>query len=213
MKQINLYQAEFHPPRVILPVRHLVPIVVLALAVLVGMVAVANWRLHQVKTELEQIRHQDEEVEQQLAAIGTEKGQADAKLLAQISATEAKVHALSLAQDAIKGGELGSREGYSGQFRALARASVAGIWLTRVEVTDQGHAVDLFGRSLQGEAHARLLNALRREPLFVGLSYERLGVQPGEGAMMSQSEQPVAPRFLEFALTTRLDGKPVKATP
>lgn len=209
MKQINLYQAEFHPPKVILPMRQLVPLVALALAVLVGLALWGNWRLHQVKNELDQVRHQEEEVEHQLAAIGAVKGQADPALLAQIAATEAKVRALGLAQDAIQGGELGSRSGYSGQFKALARATVPGIWLTRVEVADQGHAVDLFGRALQGEQHARLLAQLRREPLFLGMSYQHLGVQPGG----DPGEKGGVPRFLEFALTTRTEPASAKATP
>lgn len=218
MKQINLYQSEFRPPKVFLPARALVISGVVFLAGLLALHAWGSWQLRQLKQQVAQVVQRADSVTRQVQASALGARQADPSLAAEAQTLEARVRALQLAQDAIAGGALGSETGYSAQFRALSRAAgnpaSPGAWLTRVTLSDSGRALDLQGRAQTGAAAARLIANLRREPLFVGLSFAGLDVHAPE-AEGAASAQPVAkagrsqeartpPRFLEFSLHARL---------
>lgn len=232
MKQINLYQSEFRPPKVILPAHALVFSGGVFLVGLLALYAWESWQLHQLKQQVAQVVQRADSVTRQVQANAPGARQADPSVAAEAQTLEARVRALQLAQDAIASGALGSETGYSAQFRALARAvgnpASPGAWLTRVTLSDSGRALDLQGRALTGAAAARLIANLRREPLFVGLSFAGLDVHTpkteGEvsgGALGAALTQPVAkagrspeartpPRFLAFSLNARLSESAAK---
>lgn len=224
MKHINLYQAAFHPPRTILPARKLLAGGALFLCGLLALYAWDAWRLTQLRRDVRQLQDMATRLEARARAGGGVR-QADPRVQAEAESVEARLRNLQLAQDALAGGALGSETGYSAQFRALARARVPGAWLTRVEISERGHEMNLNGRALTGEDSARLIASLRREPLFVGLSFAGLtlatpegkakpvlsGVE-GEAADTRASGSPPPPRFLEFALSARLNQVPPGAS-
>ncbi|MDP2832663.1 MAG: hypothetical protein Q8Q28_05095 [Pseudomonadota bacterium] len=209
MKHINLYQAAFRPPRIILPARKLLVAGVLFLCGLLAVAAWDAWRLAQLRREVNQVSESAAHLEAQVGA-DVVANQADPKMQAAAEGLEARLRNLHLAQAALASGALGSTTGYSAQFRALARARVAGAWLTRVEITARGHEMNLRGRALTGEDSARLIASLRREPLFVGLSFASLTLDPpndktgGFEALPAGGAPPPAPRFLEFTLSARV---------
>jgi hypothetical protein len=211
MKHINLYQAAFHPPRAFMPARHLLMGGVVFLCGLLALYAWDAWRLAQLRREVSQLTQRAAHLETRSKA-GQALRQADPRMLAEAESLEVRLRNLQRAQDALASGALGSETGYAGQFRALARARVAGAWLTQVEIDERGHAMNLRGRALTGEDSAHLIASLRREPLFVGLSFAGLAVtapedqsKQAEGAPQTSGGRPVPPRFLEFALSARLD--------
>jgi hypothetical protein len=217
MKQINLYQSEFRPPKILLPARSLAISGVVFIAGLLALSAWERWQLSQLQVEVEQITQRAVTVTRQLQAHAPGARQADPKLLLDAQALEQQARALKQAQDAINSGEVGAETGYSAQFRALARATSPGAWLTGVIVSDSGRALDLHGRALTGAAPARLIARLRGEPLLVGLSFAGLEVhQPKEDASDAGATPPAhaasplrtpprtPPSFLEFSLNARL---------
>jgi len=119
-----------------------------------------------------------------------------------------RARALKLAQDAVANGELGSETGYSAYFLALARTvRTNGAWLTGVTVAESGRALSLQGRALNGAEAARLVADLRRDPVFVGLSFSGLTVAPPETSQ-KRGDEPAeqaaeTPRFLVFTLNAR----------
>jgi hypothetical protein len=231
MKQLNLYQSEFRPPKVLLPARALVFSGMVFMVGLLVLYVWGNWQLSSLKQQVAQVVQRADALTHQVKANAPGAHQADPTSVAEAQTLEARVRALQLAQDAIASGALGSETGYSAQFSALARAlgnsARPGAWLTHVKISESGHAMDLQGRALTGADSARLIANLRREPLFVGLSFAGLDVHAPkmEGATEeAASAQPVAtagrspevrtpPRFLEFSLNARLSesatAKPV----
>ncbi len=222
MKQINLYQAEFRPPKIVLPAR------TLALsggALLLGMLALYawnGWQLRQLRGQVEQVVQRAEAVTRQVQATAMGTRQVDPAVAAEAQTLETRVRALQLAQDAIASGELGAETGYAAQFSALARAvntaASPGAWLTGVTIADSGRALDLHGRALTGADAARLIANLRREPLFVGLSFAGLEVgapaqhEAAPAGPAAASAGKAAPRFLEFSLSAHL-AEPVASGP
>lgn len=214
MKQINLYQPVFRLPKILLPARALALSGVVFLIGLLALYAWGSWQLSQLRGQVVQVVQRADAVSRQVQAHAPGVLQADPTLAAEAQVLETRVRALQQAQDAIAGGAVGAETGYAAQFRALARAvgnpARSGAWLTGVTVSDSGRAMDLHGRALTGADPAHLIANLRREPLFVGLSFAGLEVvtpQPKNSAQpegQAASKSPAAPRFLEFSLNARL---------
>ncbi len=212
MKRINLYQAEFRPPRIALPARS---IGIAGIAFLAGLIALyvwGNWQLAQLKGQVSQIVQRADAVTRQLAASAPENSANLDQTSSEAASLETRARLLQQAEEAISSGALGSETGYTAQFRALSRAlgntASGGAWLTRVTFHTGGHGMDLQGRALTGDAAAHLIGNLRREPLFVGLSFAGLKIgppatEPGQGEPHPASNVVAAPRFLEFSLHAR----------
>lgn len=208
-KQINLYQAAFHPPQIILPTQSLLLGVAVFTACLLGLHAWDSWKFSQYRQEANRLTAQAERMVRQLDLTARPGRPADPQVEAEASALEARVRALQLAQEAIASGVLGNTTGYSAQFVGLSKATVPGAWLTRIEVSGQGREMNLAGRALQGEDPARLIAALGRQPLFMGLSYAALEVHPPAdvekpGQADGDSKPAKGMDFLEFSLSARL---------
>lgn len=205
MKQINLYQAAFHPPRVIMPARALLTGGGIFLCGLLALYAWDAWRLAQLRLEVTALSERANLLEARVKAGETTR-RIDPHLLTEAETLEARLRTLQSAQDTVASGALGSQTGYSAQFLALSRARVEGAWLTHVEIDDAGRALNLQGRALTGEHSARLIASLRREPLFVGLSFSGLTLAPPEEkktheeAAQAEATPKPPPQFLEFTL-------------
>jgi Tfp pilus assembly protein PilN len=93
------------------------------------------------------------------------------------------------AMDGLKAGSFGRSEGYSETLRALARVSVEGVWLTRVEFSEDGGELSLAGRALRAELVPAYLARLRGDPALRQQKFTHLEVT-----------RP-APAFVDFTLS------------
>lgn len=205
MKQINLYQAAFHPPRVIMPARRLLAGGVVFLCGLLALYAWDAWRLAQLRQEVGQLTARAAKLEARVNA-GNVDLHADPAVLAETQAVETRLRNLQLAQTALASGVLGAERGYSDRFRSLSRARADGAWLTHIEIGDRGQTMNLRGRALGGESSARLIASLRGEPLFVGLDFSGLTLKPPQDTTQEAAADagpPPPPRFLEFTLSAQ----------
>ncbi|MEW5788421.1 MAG: PilN domain-containing protein [Pseudomonadota bacterium] len=198
MKQINLYQAEFRPIKVVLPARALALGVLGLAAALLAFYGWQQWELQRFRQDVARVVAQAEQVAGQTTA-GAPPRLADPHLQAEAAALEARLATLERAQAAVAAGALGSPAGYGGHFRALAKAAGPGAWLTRVEVAGLGKELTLQGRALAGEDTARLIARLGGQPEFTGLDFALLDVAPPA----ERPEGEAAPRFLAFTLAAR----------
>jgi Tfp pilus assembly protein PilN len=208
IKQINLYQAEFRPPRVLLPARSLA---LSGVVFLLGLLALFGWenlKLKQLQAQVSQVEQRANAVTQQIETSVVGAPGRDAALIREAQSLEERVRVLKRAQDAVASGELGSETGYSAYFLALSRTvRTKGAWLTGVTVAESGRALSLQGRALSGADAARLVADLRRDPVFVGLSFSGLTVAPPE-TNPKRGDEPAeqaaeTPRFLIFTLSAR----------
>lgn len=206
-KQINLYQAEFRPPQILLPTQSLLLGVVVFTVGLLLLYVWDSWKLVQYRQETQRMEDQANRMAQLLETAPPDH-QVDPRVEAEAIALEGRVRALQLAQEAIASGALGNPAGYSAQFLGLSRTTVPGVWLTRIEVTGQGREINLAGRTLQGEGPARLIAALASQPQFVGLSYAAMDVHPpteGKPGQADGNDEPAKRLdFLEFSMSARL---------
>lgn len=182
-QQINLYHAEFRPLKNPLPARTILIAVALMAAAMLLLYGFDRWQVAERQAGLAAQEQRAGRLEDQVAALSGQVAgrRQDPALAAELAGLEGRLQALAEAEAAIRTGALGSPVGYSGHFTALSRVRAADAWLTGVALHGVPVRMDLNGRALSGEAAARYLSALRREPFFTGLSFESLEIaQPAK---------------------------------
>lgn len=107
-------------------------------------------------------------------------------------ALEAGLAAHTQALKAFESGALGRTEGYAPLLRALARVSVEGVWLTRIQVAEGTGELSLTGRATRANLVPVYLERLRSEEALRGQTFARLDVM--------RVTVPTAKPFVEFAL-------------
>jgi Tfp pilus assembly protein PilN len=108
-------------------------------------------------------------------------------------------HAQTL--EGLKAGAFGRSEGYSGMLRALARVSVEGVWLTRVEFSEDSGELSLAGRALRADLVPAYLARLRGDPSLRTQEFTRLEVTRPAAAKPAAGAAP-APAFVDFTLAS-----------
>jgi len=130
---------------------------------------------------------------ERLKAYGVREPSGDrAKLLAERKkALEANLATQTQALQTFDTGALGRTEGYSERLRALARRSMEGVWLTRIEFAEAGGELSLAGRATRAELVPAYLERLRGEQALRGHAFSRLEVT-----------RPANMPFVEFTLSS-----------
>lgn len=131
---------------------------------------------------------------ERLKAYGVRESPAErAKALAERKkALEAGLASQTLALKAFESGALGRTEGYAPLLRALARVSVEGVWLTRIQVSEGTGELSLTGRATRAELVPVYLERLRSEDTLRAHTFSRLEVV--------RVAAPSTKAFVEFAL-------------
>jgi Fimbrial assembly protein (PilN) len=102
----------------------------------------------------------------------------------------------------LKSGALGDTRGVSEYFRAFARQTVDGLWLTSFTVVGAGNDITIEGRTLSAELVPGYIRKLRREDVLRGHGFGTLDVH-------KPAEKPLAPdarktaEFLEFRMASQ----------
>jgi hypothetical protein len=169
-QQINLFNPAFQPQKKIFSVNGMAG----ALGVLV-LCAVATGVYGKVRVaRLEaQVARGEQEVQaaqKRLEAATAEFAPRtrDGRLEAELAAAQSEHDALRRVADVIQRGDLGNTEGYAEYFRALARQSVNGLWLTGVTITGAGTEIAVRGRALDPALVPGYLARLRNERVLQG---------------------------------------------
>jgi Tfp pilus assembly protein PilN len=146
----------------------------------------------QLKSELERLK-----------AYGLAESPAErAKALAERKkALEASLTSQTEAMAAFDSPALGRSEGYSELLRALARLSMEGVWLTRIQFTEGSRELSLSGRASRPELVPAYLERLRSERALRDKEFSRLEVTRPAPAAAAKGAAPAAP-FVEFVLSS-----------
>jgi hypothetical protein len=102
----------------------------------------------------------------------------------------------------LKSGVLGDTKGVSEYFRAFARQSIDGLWLTGFTVVGAGNDISIEGRTLRAELVPIYIQRLRREDSLRGHGFATLSVQPPTEVTLNGETRRVGD-FLEFHMASR----------
>ncbi|MFL6708344.1 MAG: PilN domain-containing protein [Massilia sp.] len=129
----------------------------------------------------------------------------DKALDAELAQLEARAVLLRSAEHAIEHDELGNKAGYAPAFKALARQSVDGLWLTGVTIENNAARIALEGRALDAALVPAYLGRLGRESVLQGKRFDSLRI--GQQKAVAETGNERAP-FVEFSVAAAGEGKP-----
>ncbi|OON63271.1 hypothetical protein B0920_07700 [Massilia sp. KIM] len=204
-QQINLFNPAFQPRKQVLSATRMA-LALLVLAVGLGlMVSYGKVRTAELQHQADAGAERLKQKQARMDNVNTEFAPrvASKDLEAELAEAEAQLAALTRISDVIERGELGDTRGYAGYFKALARQSVDGLWLTAVTVAGAGNDIGIKGRTLDPGKVPGYLNRLTQEPLMQGKAFASL--QIGEAAPVATTgadgKQGNAPApYVEFSL-------------
>lgn len=204
-QQINLFNPAFLPQKKVLTASTMA----LSLLVLVGGIAgLASYGRMQTASLQAQAQAGAARLEQKqarLASVNAEFAprQKNKELDVEIAEAQAQLAALRNIARVIERGELGDTTGYAGYFKALARQSVTGLWLTGVSVSGGGRDIGIRGRTMDPATIPGYLARLTGEPLMQGKSFASLSIgqsAPLNTASAEGGQVTVAAPYVEFSL-------------
>jgi hypothetical protein len=127
------------------------------------------------------------------------------QLTAEHQSIEALLAGRNEVMTVLKGGSLGDTRGVSEYFRAFARETVDGLWLTGFSIVGAGNEISIEGRALRAELVPGYIGKLRREEMLRGHSFGTLNVQLPTEAVPANVPRKTA-EFLEFRLSSQGPG-------
>ncbi len=207
-QQINLFNAAFQPQKKVFTAATMA----LSLLVLVGGIAAlavyGRMQTASLEAQAGAGALQLERKQARLASVNLDFAprQKNKDLDAEIAEAQAQLAALRNIARVIERGELGDTAGYAGYFKALARQSVTGLWLTGVSVSSGGRDIGIRGRTTDPATVPGYLARLTGEPLMQGKSFASLSIsQPAPVNTADADGKPVASPapWVEFSLESR----------
>jgi len=186
-QQINLYSPIFRKQRKIFSAAAMakgVGLIVVVVTVLCYYIALQTSLLEiraaesarQLKSDLERLK---------LQGAGQSPAERARLIAERRKVLEASLATRTQALSALDSGAVGRAEGYSAMLRALARLSMDGVWLTRIQFAAGGGELSLAGRAIRPELVPAYLERLRtdetlRRQEFTGLEITRPAADKGE---------------------------------
>lgn len=204
-QQINLFNPAFQPHKQIVTAANIalaactVVAGVAVLAVIGRMEAAALQQ--QANAGLDQLAQR----QARLASVETEFAprKKDPTIDAQVAEGERQLAAMRHISGALTRGELGDTSGFAGYFKALARQSAQGLWLTGVTVDAGGAQIGIKGRTIDPAMVPGYLNRLTHEPLMQGKSFASLQIGEAAPVPVQDADGKPATRpapYIEFSL-------------
>jgi hypothetical protein len=211
-QQINLFNPLFLQKKKVFTATAMA----LSLGVLVlGLAAVgvaAKVRAASLQAQADAGAAQLEKARKRLAAVSAEfrPRQQDPRLAEEVTEAQGELLALKEVAGVIERGELGNTQGYAEYFRALARQSVDGLWLTGVSIAGAGLDIGVRGRAMDPALVPGFLGRLRNERVMQGKPVGSL--QIGEAAalkVVKDGKESSAPApYVEFSLQSAPQARP-----
>jgi hypothetical protein len=203
-QQINLFNPDFLQKKKVFTANTMA----IALGALVlGLVSVgvaARVRVASLQVQADSGAAQLERAQKRLLSVTAEftPRKEDPRLAEELSLAQGELAGLKEVAGVIERGELGDTQGYAEYFRALARQSVDGLWLTGVSIAGAGLDIGVRGRAMDPAMVPGFLGRLRNERIMQGKAVGSL--QIGEAAALKvvrDGKETSAPApYVEFSL-------------
>jgi Tfp pilus assembly protein PilN len=191
-QQINLFRPQFRKQRELLSAATLAAAVLLVAAGTLGYAGYAKRELTQAEQRVAQADAGLKQMRERLASLGAGPATAGPgkALLDELARAEARVKTRQELIDTLKGGGIGSAEGFSRYLAALARQRAEGVWLTGIKVGGAGAEFTLQGRALRADLLPGYIRLLNSEETLRGKQIGQMSLREKE----EEAAVPAAPR-------------------
>ncbi|AKU21353.1 hypothetical protein [Massilia sp. NR 4-1] len=226
-QQINLFNPVFLKQKKVLTAVHMVQILGVLALLMVAWAAYTHYLLSGTERQAQVVRSQllqnqsalEQAVRQYVPRAKSPSLEQEVKLM------QTQLQSLQEIDALLRHGTLGNTAGYAEYFRAFARQSVPGLWLTGVVIVGAGNQIALQGRAMQATLVPSYIARLKDEASMRGKTFARLeigqpelGVAGGDGTPAAadavaplQSTPPAVqrvaaqPRYIEFLLQSQAE--------
>lgn len=133
-------------------------------------------------------------------------------LAAEITAAQEELAMLTNAASTVARGGFGDTAGYSAYFKAFARQSFEGLWLTSLHVASGGARLAVQGNVLQAQLVPQYMRRLSSEPVMQGKTFASMEIgapTQAPAATESAAKTAPAPAYLSFKLQSSGAAAPV----
>lgn len=179
-QQINLFNPIFMRQRHSLGARGMTFGLLALVAGTIAIVVFADQQLRPLRNQaaLQETRLKGRQARLQAVAVEFAPRASDPLLKSELERKEARLKSLQQATQMLRQAEGEGGQGFAEYFRALARQSVNGLWLTEVAVQGERREVSMQGRVLQAALVPAYLSRLGGEPVLRGKSFQTLELGP-----------------------------------
>lgn len=219
-QQINLYQPVAEATKAPFSIRTAVLLTVTTVVGLVSIWGYGLWRVQRLAKTVRLLQAQQQHQTQTLELLTSARATnlTPEQLAARVSALTAEVAEHSQALALLRAGAAGRTTGFSRDLSALARHSVEGLWIHRVDLSGVGEPrMSLNGVAVEPTLVPGYLHDLRAEPALAGLRFdvftiERPSVSHASGSSQEQPSQEAHGKFVfkaesGAAVTTTADSR------
>lgn len=178
-QQVNLYQSEFRHEPVLFCAKN---VQVFAAVFVVFLLLISTWDYWQVLNQSQQLDSLSAQQQVLNKTLMQEKlsapaQQIDPQLALTVSHFEQEYHHKRQILDALSGQTFGNTRGFSGYLAGLARQSVAGLWITGLDIRRGGKSMGLRGSAFRAELVPLLMQRLSKEQDFSGTEFNSFSLQ------------------------------------
>jgi hypothetical protein len=182
LQQINLYQKALREERKPLCAgtvgASLIAIAVCSLALW----GFGTWKLRTIAAQVATVKNQQQEQERFVSATAETLAAKNnpVELNARIKALKLQIADRANALALLRGGAAGETTGFARRLEALAHQHVPGLWLDRMVLAGDAHALSLSGRSIDADLVPHYLMALAQEPVLAGARFDEFVIERGK---------------------------------
>lgn len=221
-QQINLYNVAFEPRKNYATAPVVVGVVLFTLLVMVGSTVLARRQLAETSVQAASVKAELDarEARKTAATAAFVAPRKSETLQKEVEQTGVMLANLQKVAGILDQGQAGGVHGYSPYFRALARRTSEGLWLTGVQIQGNGDSIGLQGRALKASLLPGYLAGLSGETVLRGKKFAQLDLHEplasgsasaAASAASGTASVVAAPRFVEFSLQSSLDEAASKA--
>ena len=176
IQQINLYQDILKQGQAKPVINNTLLVLLGVIMLIIGFSIYLVLDLNNTKKSLELTKQQLSEAETRvkLAQVQYPKQQINALLTQEISRSQTMLASLSRIIQILSDENSDQTQGFSRYFSALARQSIADVWLTNIVINGQEHSLILQGSTYNPEKIAVFLQKLHHESIFRGRTFAKL---------------------------------------
>ncbi|GGE88995.1 hypothetical protein [Massilia psychrophila] len=200
-QQINLFNPIFLKQKKIFTA---VPMAEALGVLLAGVLALAYYGQRSITALADESAITSKQLAQRQARLASASAQfaprqKNAEIALNLAATEQELQSLHKVAGVLQRGEIGNTRGYSGYFRALARQSESGVWLTGVSIGGAGIEIGVQGRASQPALVPAYIGRLGSESIMRGKTFSSLQIEQAMLAPKGGGAAVQAP-YVEFSL-------------
>ena len=184
-QQINLYQPMFRKQQVVFSARTTLGTCAGFLGLLAIWWALLDQSVDSLATQLQRQQALEQQLSQRLTELNSELAdrQPDPVLVDEVERLRRRTETLESSREMVRRRIPAEPVAVSERLSALGRQHPDGLWLTGIEIADNGREISFRGRILNSPLLPEFLGRLGREPVFSGQSFRQLQLgQPDDSA-------------------------------